>query len=698
MSRFDQITSERKRKLDELRKIINPYPYSFDVKHYSELIKDCYKHLKSDERTKEKAALAGRVLTIRDIGKIIFANVQDGQGKIQVILQKEETEKQSFELFKKFIDTGDFIGVYGTIMKTRTGEISVLVKKFELLSKALLPLPEKWHGLQDDEERYRKRYLDLIMNPDVKKVFDKRAAILEAIREFLDGKGFSEVETPFLQTLYGGAAAKPFKTHLNALDMELFLAISPELYLKRLIVGGYDKVYTISRNFRNEGIDRWHNPEFSMMEIYQAYKDYNDMMDLFEEIYEYVAKKVNGSTKVVFRGVDIELKKPWKRMTMAQAIKYYGDVDVESLSKSELEKLLAKHKIRAKGETWGWMVQALFGHFVEDKIEQPTFIIDHPLETTPLCKLHRNDKLCRLIERFEPFCMGTELGNAYSELNDPIMQKQLLEEQQKLLGEGDAEANPYDEDFVNALEVGMPPTGGLGLGIDRMIMLLTGQDSIRDVILFPFMKPEHNEEISLKPSAEYPKHHYLPISRSEAWALVKKYNKDSSDLSHYLESEAVMRALAKKLGQDEEYWGMLGLIHDIDWGITKEDTKMHLTKSPEILRKAGFDDNFINIIVSHGCGFDCAGLLDKKRTQKIEHALAAGETVTGLIHSYALMRKSIEGMDSAGLMKKFKDKRFAAGVHRDIIKEVEFLGLSLEEFFTLAIDAIKSIKSEVGLN
>src|SRR3989338_6933563 len=494
MSRFDQITSERKRKLDELRKIINPYPYSFDVKHYSELIKDCYKHLKSDERTKEKAALAGRVLTIRDIGKIIFANVQDGQGKIQVILQKEETEKQSFELFKKFIDTGDFIGVHGTIMKPRTGEISVLVKKFELLSKALLPLPEKWHGLQDDEERYRKRYLDLIMNPDVKKVFDKRAAILEAIRELLKKKNFTEVETPYLQTLYGGAAAKPFKTHLNALDINLFLAVSPELYLKRLIVGGYDKVYTISRNFRNEGIDRWHNPEFTMMEIYESYKDYNDMMNLFEEIYEYAAKKVNGSNKVEFRGKTIDFKRPWKRMTMAAAVKKFAEIDIEKMSDKEISQFIKKNHIESKEDNWGWNVQAIFDHFCEDKIEQPTFIIDHPLVTTPLCKSHREDKLCRTIERFEPFCMGAELGNAYSELNDPEVQRRLLEEQQRMLKKGDEEANPLDEDFLEAMEIGMPPTGGLGLGIDRMIMLLTGQDSIKEVILFPFMKPINAEE------------------------------------------------------------------------------------------------------------------------------------------------------------------------------------------------------------
>lgn len=431
-------------------------------------------------------------MTVRDLGKLIFATVQDSKGKIQIILQKEETQKESFELFKKYVDIGDIIGCEGTIMKTKTGEVSILASKIEMLSKSILPLPEKWHGISDKEERYRKRYLDLIMNPETKQVFEKRTLILESIREVLKKKSFVEVETPYLNTIYGGAKAKPFKTHLNVLDMDLYLAISPELYLKRLIVGGYDKVYSIARNFRNEGIDRWHNPEFTMMEIYQAYADYNDMMDLFEEIYEYCAKKVNGTTKVEFRGKTVDFKRPWKRMTMCEAIKKWVGIDVLKMTKQELIKFVCEKKlecmVKKDNLSWGEAVQAIFEDFCEDKIEQPTFIIDHPLESTPLCKLHRNDKLCRLIERFEPFCMGAELGNAYSELNDPILQRKLLEGQQNALSKGDEEANPLDEDFINAIEIGMPPTGGIGLGVDRMIMLLSGQESIRDVILFPFMK------------------------------------------------------------------------------------------------------------------------------------------------------------------------------------------------------------------
>ncbi len=494
MGRQDQITNERLRKLKELREHgINPYPYSYEKKDNTSDLQNKYKKIKNEEKTKYSAKIAGRLTGLRDLGKIAFGVLQDENGKIQIVFQEPDSPKKITELLKKYIDVGDFIGVEGIVFRTKRGELSILAKKMEILSKSISPLPEKWHGLQDKEERYRKRYLDLIMSPEVKKVFDNREKIIDSIREFLKSKKFKEVDTPYLQTVYGGANARPFKTHLNSLDIDLFLAISPELYLKRLIVGGYEKVFTIARNFRNEGIDRWHNPEFTMMEIYQAYADYNDMIDLFESIYEYVAKKVNGSTKVEFRGKTIDFKKPWKRMTMREAIKKYAEIDVDKMNEQELSQFASKHKIESKSKSWGFLVQAIFEHFCEEKIEQPTFILDHPLESTPLCKIHRDDKLCRLIERFEPICMGAELGNAYSELNDPVLQKKLLEEQQKLLAKGDSEANPYDEDFVNALEVGMPPTGGLGLGIDRMIMLLTGQDSIRDVLLFPFMKPEKKE-------------------------------------------------------------------------------------------------------------------------------------------------------------------------------------------------------------
>jgi len=489
MGREDEIVEQRKRKIKELVKAgINPYPYKFDKKNSSLDIHRRYFNIKPDERTKDNVKTAGRVMTIRDLGNLAFATIQDGYGKVQIVLQKEETSEKVFDFFKKYVDSGDFIGVEGIVFKTKRGELSVLVKSVELLSKSILPLPEKWHGIQDKEERYRKRYLDLIMNSEVKDIFIIREKIIDAIREFLKYKGFNEVDTPYLQTIYGGAEARPFKTHLNALNIDLFLAISPELYLKRLIVGGFEKVFTIARNFRNEGIDRWHNPEFTMMEIYQAYADYNDMMKLTEDIFEYVCEKVLGTTKIRVQGQEVNFKAPWKRMTMAEAIKKDAKIDVLKMNEKELLDFVKKNNIDTKGKTWGWFVQGIFEHYCEKNIIQPTFITDHPKETTPLCKAHKKDE--RLIERFEPFCLGAELANAYSELNDAEIQRKLLEEQQKELSKGNEEANPFDADFVNALEIGMPPTGGLGIGIDRMMILLTGSESIRDVIMFPFMKPE----------------------------------------------------------------------------------------------------------------------------------------------------------------------------------------------------------------
>jgi len=493
MGREDEIIEQRKRKVNEMIKEgINPYPYKFDKKDNSLDIQTKYSKLKPDERTKDNVKTAGRVMTIRDLGNLAFATIQDGSGKIQIVLQNGETNEKVFEFFKKYVDSGDFIGIEGTVFKTRRGEISILVKSVEILSKAILPLPEKWHGIQDKEERYRKRYLDLITNPEVKKVFMLREKIIDAIREFLKKKEFNEVDTPYLQTVYGGAEARPFKTHLNALDIDLFLSISPELYLKRLIVGGFEKVFTIARNFRNEGIDKWHNPEFVMMEIYQAYADYNDMMKLTEDIFEYTCKKVLGTTKIVVQGQEVDFKAPWKRMTMAEAIKKDAKIDVLKMNEKEILDFVKKNNVEAKGKTWGWLVQGIFEHFCEKNLIQPTFITDHPKETTPLCKLHQKDD--RLIERFEPFCLGAEIANAYSELNDPQRQRELLEDQQKELSKGNEEANPFDADFVNALEIGMPPTGGLGIGIDRMIILLTGSESIRDVLMFPFMKPERLDE------------------------------------------------------------------------------------------------------------------------------------------------------------------------------------------------------------
>ena len=481
MGRKDQIVNERLRKIKELKeKGINPYPYEFDKKNK---IDECSK-LKLGTKVKT----AGRLITKRNIGKIIFANLQDDTAKIQIVLQEKETPQKVIQFFKKYIDTGDFIGIEGKIFRTKTKELSILVKKLDLLSKSILPLPEKWHGLQDKEERYRKRYLDLIMNPKIKEVFEKREKIIDIIRDFLKKENFVEVEVPALQPLYGGAEARPFITELNALKMKLYLSISPEIYLKKLLVGGFEKVFTICKNFRNECIDKWHNPEFTMMEIYASYWDYNDIKKITEQLLSKLVKEITGKTRIKYQGKEIDFKPPYRTMRIEEAIKKYCKIDPcnEQVLKRETKKL-------GFSGTRDEMIELLFEEKVEAKLIQPTFIIDYPKTICPLTKEHRKDK--EKVERCELFVNGIELANAYSELNDPVEQEKRLKEQIKYRKrsekfEAHFEANVIDEDFVNAMKYGMPPAGGIGIGIDRLTLFLTNQPSIRDVILFPFMRPE----------------------------------------------------------------------------------------------------------------------------------------------------------------------------------------------------------------
>jgi lysyl-tRNA synthetase, class II len=470
---------------------INPYPYTFNQTHHSKEINEEYAKLEKGEHTKNKVSVAGRVMLKRIMGKAGFLHLQDQDGRIQIYISKDILG-DDYNTFAKRVDLGDILGVEGNIFKTKTGEVTIEVKKAEILCKSLLTLPEKYHGLQDIELKYRQRYLDLIMNPETKEVFLKRSKMISIIRNFFEDKGFIEVETPVLQTIYGGANAKPFVTHINAWDMKMYLSVSPELHLKRLLVGGFEKVFTICKNFRNEDVDTTHNPEFTMLEIYQSYVDYNTMMEYLEQVYEKSCIAMNGSTKVKqnYNGkqVEIDFKAPWKRLSMSDAIKKHIKIDVTKMSEKDIKKLVDKHKIEYGSQfTWGLGVQLLFEEFVEDQLVQPVHIIDHPKESTPLCKTYRKDP--RLIERFESFCLGMEISNAYSELNDPILQRELLECQAKELRAGSEEAHPMDEDFINAMEYGMPPAGGLGFGIDRMAVILTGVSSIKDVILFPTTKP-----------------------------------------------------------------------------------------------------------------------------------------------------------------------------------------------------------------
>ena len=458
--------------------------------HHSNEIKDNF-----DELEEKDVTVCGRIMTWRDMGKANFIDIQDRNGRIQCYVRMNDIGEDEFKEFKTW-DLGDIIELSGFVFKTRTGEVSVHAKKIRLISKSLLPLPEKFHGLTDTDTRYRKRYLDMIMNPNVKDTFIKRSKIISSIRSYLDNLGFIEVETPMLNTIPGGAAARPFITHHNTLDMDMYLRIATELYLKRLIVGGMERVYEIGRNFRNEGMDVRHNPEFTCIELYQAFTDYHGMMDIAENIIRNAANEVCDSLHIVFNGTEIDLETPFARLTMIDAVKNYSGVDfAQFMSDDEKAVEIAKEKdveIQPGKATWGDILNSFFEEFVESNLTQPTFIMDYPVEVSPLTK--RKPDCPALTERFELFILGGEYGNAYSELNDPIDQMQRFEAQMKLREAGDDEANMIDHDFVTALEYGMPPTGGLGIGIDRLVMLLTDSYSIRDVLLFPTMKSLPNDK------------------------------------------------------------------------------------------------------------------------------------------------------------------------------------------------------------
>ena len=481
---LNQILKARREKLAALQEAgKDPFVITkFEQTHHSQEIKDNYDALEGKTVT-----IAGRMMFKRVMGKASFCNIQDLQGNIQSYVARDSVGEEPYADFKKF-DVGDLLGITGEVFKTKTGEISIHASEVTLLSKSLQVLPEKYHGLTNTDMRYRQRYVDLIMNQDVKDTFVKRSKIISCIRRYLDGQGFLEVETPMLVSNAGGAAARPFETHFNALDEDFKLRISLELYLKRLIVGGLERVYEIGRVFRNEGLDTRHNPEFTLMELYQAYTDYNGMMDLTENMFRHVAQEVLGTTTITYRGIEMDLGKPFERITMVDAVKKYADVDFTQINTLEEARAIAKEKHVEFEErhTKGDILNLFFEEYVEEHLIQPTFVMDHPIEISPLTKKKPEDP--NYVERFELFMNGWEMCNAYSELNDPIDQRERFKAQEAALAAGDEEANTTDEDFMNALEIGMPPTGGIGYGIDRLTMLLTDSPAIRDVLLFPTMK------------------------------------------------------------------------------------------------------------------------------------------------------------------------------------------------------------------
>lgn len=491
MSTEEQYLQQRREKLEKLRQLgVDLYPRRYASSHSIEQISNELRDVPAEELETQhrRERVSGRIIALRGHGKVAFLNLKQEDAQIQVYLKKDIIGEQ-FAIYE-CLDLGDFIGVEGELFRTKTGELTIKAESLTFLSKALRPLPEKWHGLQDVELRYRQRYLDLLVNPEVRRIFEIRSRIVAELRAYFDARGFMEVETPMMQVLPGGALARPFKTHHNAMDMDLYLRIAPELYLKRLTIGGLERVYEINRSFRNEGISTMHNPEFTMLEFYIAYYDYNDMMDLTEDLINTLAKNVLGTEEIEFSGKTISFKKPWPRMTMKQALLELGNIsptiieDVNALRSLALDLKIKNALDLSKGKLWG----ELFEKLVEEKLSGPIFITDYPRELSPLSKSRPDDP--SLVERFELYLGGMEIANAYSELNDPVEQKRRFEEQSRAYEAGDQEAHSVDEDYVTALEHGLPPTGGEGIGVDRLTMLFTGAPSIREVILFPLLKPK----------------------------------------------------------------------------------------------------------------------------------------------------------------------------------------------------------------
>lgn len=480
---LNELMAIRRSKLQALYEAgINPYGERFERTHCAQEIIDNFDALEG-----QKTVIAGRLMSFRTHGKASFSDLMDASGRIQLYFRIDVMGEEAYE-FAKQLDIGDIVGVSGTIFRTKRGQISVEVETLKLLAKSLRPLPDKWHGLKDVELRYRQRYVDLIVNPEVREVFRKRSQVIQALREFLNSRGFIEVETPMLHPIAGGANARPFVTHHNALDMDLYLRIAPELYLKRLLVGGFEKVYEVGKNFRNEGISTKHNPEYTSCEIYEAYADADAMMKLTEEIFAYIAEKVTGSTKITFQGQEIDLTPPWPRKPMLEAIREYAGVDLTGLTDEQARKVAREKGLSVPDNAaYGNVVEEFFDEFVEPHLIQPIFITEHPVEVSPLAKRKKDNP--NLTDRFEPFIVTWEVANGFTELNDPIDQEERFRKQMEQRERGDEEAHMMDSDFIRALEYGMPPAGGLGIGIDRLVMLLTDSPSIRDVLLFPHMRP-----------------------------------------------------------------------------------------------------------------------------------------------------------------------------------------------------------------
>jgi lysyl-tRNA synthetase class 2 len=670
----------------------------------------------------------GRLRSFREHGNIAFCNLEDASGRIQLVFSKKEFTDDSYKIFSKLIDVGDFLELTGTAFVTKAGEKSVLVSAWRLASKTLRGLPDEWFGLRNEEERLRRRYLDILTNPEVRDMVIKKDKFWNAVRTFLKERGFIEVETPVLETMAGGADAKPFKTHHNALDLDVYLRISTgELWQKKLMVAGLEKTFEIGRQFRNEGMDAEHLQDYTQMEFYWGYADYEMGMELVEEMYKHIALQTFGTLKFKIGNFDVDLDQAWQRYDYRQTVLDMTGVDILKTTQSEIEAKL--HELGVKYDDKGFNITRAIDNlwkYCRKQIAGPGFLVGVPITVSPLAK--RDDTNPEIAQRFQPLIAGSELGNGYSELNDPIDQLERFEEQQRLKDAGDEEAQSKDDEFVEALEYGMPPTCGFGMS-ERVFSFLMNK-TIRECQIFPLMKPKDANHVSqskdkpsfakastsAKATADKAKisdedvekmnaelgdlKSRLGFNYQEAEAILKEYITDQQIYLHCLETEIVMRALAKHLGQDETEWGIIGLLHDLDWQLTRQDQANHGVKVVEILKEAGASQYLINTVISHVYGHEAIpAYLELKRSKSVEHLLAAGETVTGLIVASALVRpdKKLAEVELSSLKKKFNTKSFAANCNRDVIMECEAGGIKLDQFLEICLEAMKSRAGEFGL-
>ena len=680
----------RQNKAVKLRKQgINPYP---SICNQADLVADVLDNFTKLVKSSGQVILAGRLRSIRLHGGACFAHLEDATSKIQLHIKKDIIGAEEYKLFKNLVNVGDFIEVSGTAFITKKGEQTIEVGKYKILAKAILPLPEKWHGLKDVELRFRKRYLDLLANPKVKEIFVKRSQIIEEMRQFLIKEGFLEVETPILQPIYGGANAKPFTTHHNALDRDFYLRIAPELYLKRLVIGGLEKVFEIGKAFRNEGIDFAHNPEFTILEFYQAYSDYEKLMKFTEKFIVHVIKQVNKNDTVEYDGQNIKFKPPFKRLKFKEAIDAVIQKDIDSLSDAELKKEAKKHCQDV--ENWwdkGKVMDEIYKEKIRPTLIEPTFLIDHPIELSPLAKKKEDNP--KYVERFQLIAGGMELTNAFSELNDPQDQLERFQNQEKQKEAGNEEAQVVDHDFVEALKYGLPPTAGFGLGVDRLVALLTDTHNIKEIILFPTLRPKDQPVKTSKNSVKTDQIK-LNIDRNKALELLNSHIKNKNLIKHHLAVEAQMKALASHFKEDLKLWGITGLLHDLDWEQTQNDPEKHSLVAAEILEKEGVNKEIVNAIKVHNFthGIEPATMLEK--------TLFCVEELCGLITAAALVRpdKKLAGVTTKSVLKRYKEKAFAKGVNRNIIARCkELLDMELEELVEITLKSMQEISEELGL-